>query len=283
MALHPQYMKLQADDPLTLSRLAVPGAYIPGGGLQWNVFNSASGVTLHLTGKYFDNARSTIVNLDSTMIPATDRSLSSQYISLGNGYLLSLRVNVTAGTVYRGQCWNVVGVAGVPGATLIDQILVSDYVTTQTECTYPGGIIRQSTEGSGAIVRYQVTTPGAGAEFRYNVPTNSYQRFIGLTATLQTSAAVANRQSRILFTPIALPAVLASETSIAIPASQTVSLFFNIYGSTPNNNLAGAIVGINCPVVFLLPGGRIDSVSDLLNGADQYSSIYINLEEWINV
>jgi hypothetical protein len=79
-----------------------------------------------------------------------------------------------------------------------EQTLCGGYITNDEGISYPNGGYHEQTEGMGVHVAYNMGTPGAGQELSYTIPSNSMFRPFAFSATLTTSATVANRQVQLI-------------------------------------------------------------------------------------
>jgi hypothetical protein len=113
---------------------------------------------------------------------------------LCEGYILGVSVNVTTGTVLRGQCYVVVGLQrfGNSGAAL-DTVLVADYVSSTSPLGWPGGSIRSSVDGPGYLVSLAGSAPAAGADATFTVPAGTRLLVSGVAFALTTSAVAGTR------------------------------------------------------------------------------------------
>jgi hypothetical protein len=86
-------------------------------------------------------------------------------------------------------------IRGLNGATLPMGILAQDYTTARQPVAWPGGTLRRSTEGNGAIRSLGLHTQ-TGAALDVTVPTGARWRVIQMTARVNlTPSAGANRRA----------------------------------------------------------------------------------------
>lgn len=120
--------------------------------------------------------------------------------------------------------------------------------------------------------------PGPGVDWSFTLPSGAgYQLLLG-TATLTTSAAVANR-----FPTIALQngdglTFFRSIDSTAIPATTAASISFGPDVTTGAGN-TGQLVTIGMPFINLDAGWRIAVITGGLDVADQWSGVRLYLSE----
>jgi hypothetical protein len=131
--------------------------------------------------------------------------------------------------------------------------------------------------------------PPAGREWLIRLPPapeEVWWKPLVISFTLQTSAAVANRNSRVLYLATSKTVIGAAFAGTDQAASLTYEYTFSITGqhqtsltppTTPLRYLA--------PLpheVMLRPGHEVQSETSLINAADQYSNVRMLVEEWVN-
>lgn len=123
-----------------------------------------------------------------------------------------------------------------------------------------------------------VPNPAAGSDWTFTVPGGCIMRMLGGTATLTTSATVANRNLGMVTRMFGQPVQLAANTA-NITASSTATPLYQLGTTT---NLLSVIMGYS-QIVFvtqwLNEGDSISSFTTNLQAADQYSGIYLAIEE----
>jgi hypothetical protein len=118
-----------------------------------------------------------------------------------------------------------------------------------------------------------VPNPAAGADWSVTVPASEVWSLVTITATLTTSAAVANRLPSLVVTDgnvryarmSAVNTQAASLTSIAT------------WGPYGQSGQTGTVVRGILPVAALGPGETIGSLTDLIDVADQWSAIVLRV------
>lgn len=247
-----------------------------------------AGLTFEITARFMQTD-GRIIAIDQFFTPTSLGSVAGVQIPLGYGYLLDVAVRRSAGSPRVGQCFCRIGITRGVGATLVYvALLAQGYVALMGTLGWPGGPIRQSTEGPGFINTRNVANPGAGADWTFTVPAGLRIRpqlaFCGLTC----SAAVANRIPHASVNPVAGTAAWQMGTNVAVTASQVVTLAF-MGGATVTND-AGAGTSFGNPKGFTLPlppglmlfqGDQMGTSTPGLQGADQYSLITLYTEEWM--
>jgi len=280
--MNPHQIKFESISPEPPSNLYVDAP----GGVIWSVWNSATGVTLTLTIRMIDENGSVQESMYFTMSPTSDRALNTKNMSIGGGYILSAMVSVTGGTVNsRGQCWTTLQLADArANPTFIPiQTFLSDYVTNGSNPSWPGGFIRQSTEGAGYINIINVSNPAAGVDWTYTVPAHCLQSIKGIFAFFQTSAAVGNR---VMQFQLNSPYDAISSTSNNVAASTQAHFIAEPWGWNPSpaalvfENVQQEYLSMIFPL-FLIPGDTLISNTNNIAAADQWTHIIIHTEDWI--
>src|SRR6266496_3821205 len=88
------------------------GLYVTGEDhLKIDVYNAASGVTVAVIGRFLAVDDQRVEAFDRSVAPPTDRTLGSDSIYLGHGWLLDVMIVVSAGTPIYGQTWVRLGLA----------------------------------------------------------------------------------------------------------------------------------------------------------------------------
>jgi hypothetical protein len=204
--------------------------------------------------------------------------------NLGEGYLLSVTAIAEAGT-NRGDTFVRVALARGPGTFGIPmrgafQLLFCDYVTTTTPAGWPGGRILSPLEGPGWVRSVQVGNPIAGGEWAFVTPANRRVAMRSFSAVFAAAVAVANRNINIIVDDGA-NTVWQDDVSVAVTTGQTV-----IVSGAQTNAPAGVVTTtlfvVLPPGLMMEPAWRMRSSTGNIQGADQWSSIWLNMEEWID-
>jgi hypothetical protein len=209
--------------------------------------------------------------------PQTDR------IILTEGYLLSVAA-YTQGVARRGAVFARAylirspngPVSGIPVLPLF-----ADYIGIYSPIGWPGGRWLWPEEGAGTFVSATVANPGAGADWTFTAPGTTQVRIIGTSATLTTSAAVANRVPELIFDDGAAPPFAFGTPNQSVPASQTVKVGGTNAPMGAAANVADVMVSIPQGII-LRPGSRISSNTINIQGADQWSNIRVYAEQLID-
>jgi hypothetical protein len=118
-----------------------------------------------------------------------------------------------------------------------------------------------------------VPNPAAGADWSLTVPASEVWSLVTITATLTTSAAVANRA----------PSLVVSDGNVRyarMPAIQTQAaslVGITTWGPYGQSGLTGLIARGILPVAALGPGETIGTLTDLIDVGDQWSAIFVRV------
>ena len=242
-------------------------------------YNSGAGVTITIAGR-FQRSDGTISAFKFTMVPATDRTVSTAHFQLGEGWLLNVQAYASAGAPRRGQCY--VGLElsrGTDGAREPIGTLAKDYIAEGQGIAWPGTGIRPSTDGPGCIRTIIGTNPAAGVEVSETVPTNARWRLLAINFQLATDATVANRAPALLIDDGVTTIVRVPPVAVQT-ASSSVRHTYAAVGAGVTTN--GFITPLPPPEAMILLGGsRIQTATSNLQAADDYSSVGLHVEEWI--
>lgn len=120
--------------------------------------------------------------------------------------------------------------------------------------------------------------PAPGADWSFTLPSGADYQLLLATATLTTSAAVANRFPTIAFQNGDGLTFFRSVDNTAITATTAASISFGPDVTTGAGN-SGQLVTISTPFVILDAGWRIAALTGGLDVADQWSAIRLYLAE----
>lgn len=226
----------------------------------------------------------TIVTLQSVFNATNFARGDNQFlVPLYEGYLLSLTLKCSA-ALERGQTFAFVVLkrANFPApGNDSSQALVADYVTASHTIGWPGGRYIHPSEGPGFPHSLQVANPAAGADWILNVPVQTRLTVRSFTAILTTSAAVANRNVELIVDD---GANVYWRTSA--PASVAATTVQQISGNTTNNPTGVITTDFSLllvPNLTLTGGQRLRVLTTNLQAADQWSAIFLGVEEWIDL
>jgi len=207
----------------------------------------------------------------------------NQYLQpLTEGFLLSLAVtNSNAGTVHRGRDFVQVGIQMGPAAgTPFYRVLISGYPTHVSALGWPEGSVIDSLTGPGWL-QTSTNAPAAGADF--SIAFSQYTRIWihSLSATLATSATVANRTP--VFELLDISGNVVWQIAPTVVQAASLVYVYNLgealtLSADVNNNKV-----IPLPEeVYIYGGGSaaIKSVTTNIQAADQWSNVMLCIEQW---
>lgn len=204
---------------------------------------------------------------------------------LGEGYLLSVTA-VSSAALQRGGCYVSIGLqrgllttSPRAGTT---QILFQDYVTGNQPVSWPGGRIISASEGPGFLVARSPSNPAAGSDWVATTVGGSRVKIRAAIATLTTSAAVANRQVTFF---MQLPTSVNQQVgATANVTASSVAKFVLAEGIGPYTGADGTFyLPLPRDTYFLPSVGAFGSQTNNIQAADQWASIQVSTEEWIDV
>ncbi len=202
-------------------------------------------------------------------------------LNLTEGFLLSVEVTCETASMIRGEIFVAVELChGTPQQLHRDQLLMQDYVSSGYAVSWPGGLLRLSTEGPGAT-QYGVQPggPGAGFDFSVAFATNSRTRLMALQVKLTTSAVVANRIPTINIVAAGGP-IYSVAVAAPIPASTVAIINLGVGVGAPSVSSNNHILPI--PDNLYIQGlGSVGSTTVALQAADAYTAIVSSTESWI--
>jgi hypothetical protein len=221
----------------------------------------------------------TVVNVQQRMPLPNIRQINTSVIQLTEGYLLSVAATANIAS-FRGQTF--VRAILLRGAQLVSnqyQVLFEDYCTNPQSAGWPGGRQVGFDEGTGWTHSILQSNPPAGADWAYLALFAQKQRITSLSAVFTASAAVANRQVELIVDDGANILWRAS-ASANVTAGQTVT-----FSATGTNVPAGIIATDQTlllpPGLVLVPNWRIRTATTGIQAGDQWSNIWLNVEEWL--
>lgn len=244
------------------------------------VRNAIAGVQLQLGGRIWHDDGG-VNEFQHPIIPASSRGLQFFGLQLEHGYLVEACVTATTGAGHRGQTLATILLVRPPiSAFLPKQVLAQDYITTQMGPSWPGGRIASGVEGQGMLYSFTVANPAAGADWIQTVPTGARWRLWATSASLTTSAAVANRSSSLRLDDGVTPLWQAGHNVVQTAG---ITLLWTFTLGLANLVLASGTASTQpmLPVATLLAGWRIQSFTSSLQAGDQWSAIRLLVEEWL--
>jgi hypothetical protein len=159
-------------------------------------------------------------------------------------------------------------------------MLMADYVTTAMSPAYPNGRNLMPSEGPGFVHTDSIATPGPGADWLVSVPTNARWKIKGVQGAFQTNANVATRTVFLSFSQFTVGIFQSVPVATQGPS---VSVLYN---ATPFW-VGSSIVATNnywfMPLDLILTENcLIGSVTANIQGLDQWSSVSLYIEEWLD-
>jgi hypothetical protein len=255
--------------------------------IRLTAFNSATGVTLELRGRFLPvspwptEAPPRVGAVGHALVPTSDRLATTRTAGLGEGWLLDWGVDVTAGTPQDGQCFVQVALARGQGGAVIElSPLGSGYVTDQQRLGWPDGRVDGFLAGGGALRSITGTIPGAGAEVSEVVPTGARWALLALELDLVTAVAVANRVPQ-----LTIDDGVTVFARVSVNQNLTASLTWRNSFQRAVPQLADLTrFVITTPIgadLQLRAGYRLRTVTAAIQAADQYSAPQYLVQEWI--
>jgi len=156
------------------------------------------------------------------------------------------------------------------------------------ECckTLPGEYLSQALGVAAArllelriVKRISVASPAAGIEWSKKVPGGVVWELIGVQSLLTTSAAVANRNTRITIQDSDSNIVFAVSAGATVPASQAQRIGWFV-GAGVTVTTFGIFAPLPTPPITLLSGDTLGSSTLSLDAADQWSGVFLTVREW---
>jgi hypothetical protein len=198
---------------------------------------------------------------------------------MAEGYILSVSAT-SANALSRGQtiakAFLTRGAANIQSGAFL---LFSDYVAGGQQTGWPGGRQLNSIEGPGFTHSIQQGSPAAGADWNFGA--SPLRRAVkSFAATFITGAAVANRNIEIIVDD-GVNVVWRTSVPVAVPASSTVTVSA-CQSNAPTGVVPGDLTVLIPPGLVLPPLWRLRSNTQNIQALDQWSNIWLNVEEWVD-
>ena len=213
--------------------------------------------------------------IDISHVCNTDRSAKETQHKIP-GLPSSLYVGVITGNPKRGTTY--VSVILRLGGVRVG-VLAQGYVYLGRDLSWPWGTIEGSLEGRGYIKFVESSDPSAGAEASITVPTNARWRIISAYIILATDATSVDRVPHLLVDN-GQKIVVDSVVAAAIQASSSARLCWMAgagYGRYDQNSQTMPLP-VDC---YAYAGWRIRTDTTSLQAGDDYTSLKLAVEEWI--
>ncbi len=199
---------------------------------------------------------------------------------LAEGYLLSVVAGPGLAT-FRGQTYvSALLSRDKAGGIPLVQGLFGDYVAGNQVALYPGGRTLHLTEGPGWKHSIQQANPAAGADWTFTVAAGQRLRLESLSAQLVAANAGVARAVELIVDD-GVNVLLRVAANATQPINTTARYSIGAL-STPSTIIATDLI-INIPTPLILePGWRVRTNTVNINPADQWSAIWLNVEEWLD-
>lgn len=219
-----------------------------------------------------------------SVICSNNFSIGTISFRMAEGFLLSVAVRTVNANIRGGQIFAMISLIrqiAAAGNIQLELPLSRGYVTVFSPCTWPSLPVHFPTSKPGNLQTLQIANPAAGAEFTVTVPTNARWRFCCVRGTLVTAVAAANRSAilnfnnagNVFYNACAAPVQAASLTWGYSWGAGVTTLLVTVGSTTPN-------VETSIPVDLWLPGGStVQSITQNIQAADQWTAIFANIEE----
>jgi len=212
---------------------------------------------------------------------SADRTATTTDLELGSGWLVSLTVRVTAGTVAPGGCYVAVEIIrGTDPAAIVLDTLLAGYVSTRSALAWPYSGLSAPDRWRGRLVVVTGTDPAAGVEITETVPTGAAWRLLSLGATLVTGIAAPARTPTLVLDDGATSYYTGVSTQ-ASGASTTKRYFWSVNGSELITIAPIDGTGRLPSETVLLAGHRLRTLTDAFAAADNWGAPTLYVEEWI--
>jgi len=216
------------------------------------------------------------------MVPANNsRTPALTIFPLLEGFLLSCTVTSAAPLSTTVLAFIEVGLCRNPNTKSdIYRVLVSSLLNSSYPLGWPDQQPRLSLDGMGQYHSQAIGAPAAGADFVFAVPTSSRMRIVSITATLTTAVAVANRLVSLIWDDgVNVLGVAPTGVTLAASGADTFTWYDGADITAPFDGKSTAPLATN---MIMWAGSRIRSSTTGIQPADQWSSIFMQVAEWID-
>lgn len=209
-------------------------------------------------------------------------AVTQQRFQLVEGYLLSCSLVASFGLNTGNILWASAALIRPPNTALAQyELLASGYPSNNTPIGFPNSVPQRPTDGPGQPRSVTITTPGAGADFLFTIPTSARMRIVSLNAVLTTSAAVANRDVSLVIDD---GANVVAELNSGANQLASLTQEYTWGDSLPLASVFNGNQMIPLPSQLILPPAfRIRSETTAIDVADQWSSIFMLVHEWVDI
>ncbi|HYL64441.1 MAG TPA: hypothetical protein VE077_17645 [Candidatus Methylomirabilis sp.] len=246
--------------------------------LAWGLLSNVAGMSVRMQYRYL-TPKGEIK--EGQLIILTIVGNQANAFSIGEGWLMSVGFQIIAGN--SAGAWAYIQLAVShnfnTGVFFSDHgLLWSGYVSGVGAAGWPGTAPKEPTDGAGFLRSITGTIPGAGADLSESVPANRRWILPMFTASLVTSAAVANRG--VAFTIDDGVNIL---YAVGVPTVQTASSTVRYLLTSTGVRSTAAETDQLVPIpnlTSLKNGYRIKSVTANLQAGDQWSAPQYLAIEW---
>jgi len=251
--------------------------------LQVNVYAAAAADTITLAWKILTSDGKLNVS-QAVFTNFTVNALAQNFVPLTEGFLMSLTVtNTSAGVTPRGHIFVQVGVQESNAATTpFYRGLISGYVTHVVALAWPEGSLMDSLTGPGWLTT-ATASPAAGADFALGFVSNTRNWIHSLSATLTTSATVANRTP--VFTLLDYGGNVVWQVAPTTVQAASLAYIYDLGEALTLSADVNSNKIIPLPEEAYVYGAGLSvlkSVTTNLQGTDQWSSVSMVYERWFD-
>jgi hypothetical protein len=253
--------------------------------LRITVCGSIVGAVINVQGRFLDVTTSQVVPFGFQVALPSNRVATSTLFALGTGYLLNLTAFAQGpASLILGQAYVKIDIVrGLTGSTYLLGTLIAGYVTNNQALGFPGSPILDSLQGEPALRDISLGTIALGSEFSFVCPTGARWELVSLRCIFVTSAVAGLRFPRFVIANAFLAVTSVTTNNIGVGQSTVADYTF-----APNlpTTVAGQINQFMAPTPFhsvLLAGDAWQTSTTGLDPGDQYSSVAVEIREWLEV
>lgn len=238
-----------------------------------------------------DGSAAVVVPIDLTPA-AADRTLTRvKILAPLTGKIVGASVGFSTAAVIVGP-GQIYVVGWVRQGFQSDTILLSGYLYSGHNPSYPVGPLEGPLEGPGWIHSLVGANPAAGAEVAEVVPANTVWKLNAISVVFVASAQAANRLPYLVVDDGSTVYLVRAKEDLPITAGLTRTIAW-IQGNELTATVSEALADGAATVIWLLklpagerslylwPGYRIRTLTTALDAADDYAAPKYNVEEWI--
>jgi hypothetical protein len=243
-------------------------------------FGSLASAVVALEGRLVADD-GTIVPLQETQVPNSDRTAKVSIFPAGRGRLTNAQLRVSTGTAINGQVFALLELGrGREGGFQPLVTLIQGYITTTFRRVWPGSLIDSPVAGVGRPRTISGTDPIAGAEMSETVPAGARWLLKTFNVGFVASAAAANRAT-VLTIDDGANILTQCGTNVIVTAAQLAIYRFG--QGLPFLTIGALHYNLPLPLGLLLgPGYRIRTITTNLQAGDDYTAPVYHVEEFID-